>query len=220
MAVTREDASSAVAGRLAHNSKAPMTRSLLEHCAGARTERLNPGAFVLAEGQRASQLYVLIEGEFDMSRGGVQIASIKEPGSILGEMPVFMDRPNAVTVTARSAAEVHAFDDAQSFFRSDVDIGFLIARLPAQRLNAATSYLADVSQQYTGQGIHLAMVEEVPQSLIHEQYEEIAPGSVAIRTLSPAPRSTPRRATVSDRDGRTGRRPQRAKAQSDGRNPE
>jgi CRP/FNR family transcriptional regulator, cyclic AMP receptor protein len=106
-----------------------VVQTILEHCGGARSERLEPGTVLLAEGQRTDRLYVLIEGELDVSRGDVYIASIKEPGSIFGEMSLFMDRPHPVTVTTRSAAQVHFFDNAQSFFRSNPEVAFLIARL-------------------------------------------------------------------------------------------
>ena len=82
-------------------------QTILEHCGGARGERLEPGTVLLAKGQRTDRLYVLIEGELDVSRGDVYIASIQEPGSIFGEMSLFMDRPHAVTVTARTAAQVY-----------------------------------------------------------------------------------------------------------------
>ena len=92
-------------------------------------------------------------------------------------MSLFMDGPHAVTVTARSAVQLHFFDDAHNFFRSNTEVAFLIARLLAQRLNAATSYLVDLNQQLAGQDTHLAMVGEVLQSLICQQYEEFMPGS-------------------------------------------
>lgn len=88
-----------------------------------------------------------------------------------------MDGPHAVTVTARSAVQLHVFDDAHNFFRSNTEVAFLIARLLAQRLNAATSYLVDLNQQFAGQDTHLAMVGEVLQSLICQQFEEFMLGS-------------------------------------------
>jgi CRP/FNR family transcriptional regulator, cyclic AMP receptor protein len=91
-------------------------------------------------------------------------------------MSLFMDGPHAVTVTARFAVQLHVFDDAHNFFRSNTEVAFLIARLLAQRLNAATSYLVDLNQQFAGQDTHLAMGEAL-QSLICQQYEEFMPGS-------------------------------------------
>ena len=57
------------------------------------------------------------------------------------------------------------------------EVAFLIARLLAQRLYAATSYLVDLNRQFAGHETHLAMVGKVLQSLICQQYEEIRPGS-------------------------------------------
>ena len=61
--------------------------------------------------------------------------------------------------------------------RSDPQIAFVIARLLAQRLNSATTYLVDLKRQYAGQGNHLGMVSDVLASLIHQQETEFMPGS-------------------------------------------
>ena len=53
----------------------------------------------------------------------------------------------------------------------------LIARLLAQRLNVANTYLADLKRQYAGHGTHLAMVGEVLQSMINLPPLEVSPGS-------------------------------------------
>jgi hypothetical protein len=52
-----------------------------------------------------------------------------------------------------------------------------VARLLAQRLNVATTYLADIMKQYAGHGDHLAMVGEILQSMINLPPIKISPGS-------------------------------------------
>ena len=74
-------------------------------------------------------------------------------------------------------ATVYAFDDAAGFLRSDPEIALHVARLLAQRLNAATTYLVDLKRQYAGNGNHLGMVSDVLASLIHQQEREFTPGS-------------------------------------------
>ena len=152
-------------------------RSILEHCAAARRERLEPGAILLEEQERTGRLFVLIEGHVEVLRGNTQIALIKEPGSIFGEMSILLNLPHTATVKAQSAVEVHVFDEAPRFLRSDPEIAFLIAKLLAQRLNAATTYLVDLKRQFADQNNHLEMVGEVLESLVHQQYEEVKPGS-------------------------------------------
>jgi len=152
-------------------------RSILEHCAGARRQRLEPGAILLEEQERTGRLFVLIEGDVEVLRGNTQIAVVKEPGSIFGEMSILLNVPHTATVKARSAVEVHIFEEAPQFLLSDPEIAFFIAQLLAQRLNAATTYLVDLKRQFADQNNHLEMVGEVLESLVHQQYEEVRPGS-------------------------------------------
>jgi CRP/FNR family transcriptional regulator, cyclic AMP receptor protein len=56
-------------------------------------------------------------------------------------------------------------------------VALLIARLLAQRLNVATTYLADLMKQYAGHGTHLEMVGEILQSMISLPPLKVSPGS-------------------------------------------
>ena len=71
----------------------------------------------------------------------------------------------------------YAFDDAETFMRSDPEIALIVARMLAHRLNAAPTYLVDLKRQYAGNGNHLGMVSEVLASLLHSQEPEFTPGS-------------------------------------------
>ena len=92
---------------------------------------------------------------------------LTEPGAVVGEMSVLLDQPHTATVRAVSDSVVYEFDDAAAFLRDQPAVALLIARLLAQRLNVANTYLADIMQQYAGHGDHLAMVGEVLQSMIN-----------------------------------------------------
>jgi hypothetical protein len=56
-------------------------------------------------------------------------------------------------------------------------VTLIIARMMAQRLNVATTYLADLKHQYAGHGNHLAMVGDVLQSMINLPPSQVSPGS-------------------------------------------
>ena len=92
-------------------------------------------------------------------------------------MSVLLNTPHTATVRALSPVTVYAYANAAGFLRSDPQIAFVIARLLAQRLNSATTYLVDLKRQYAGQGNHLGMVSDVLASLIHQQEDEFTPGS-------------------------------------------
>ena len=152
-------------------------RSVLER-AGAGSRAVVPaGTVLLSEGSKSGRLYVLAEGSIEVVRGDVQVAVVNEPGSFFGEMSVLLDLPHTATVRTLSPATVHAFDDADAFLRSEPEIALTVARMLAQRLNAATTYLVDLKRQYAGSNNHLGMVSEVLAGLLHIQEPEFTPGS-------------------------------------------
>ena len=81
-------------------------RDILEYCIGGLRRDVAAGTEVLHEGGRTGHLYVLIEGRLEVVKGDTVVASITEPGAVLGEMSVLLDKPH--TATVRAAAE---FDD-------------------------------------------------------------------------------------------------------------
>jgi len=150
--------------------------SMLDKCAGAPRREFAPGTTLLSEGETSGRLYVLAEGSVEVLRGDTLVAVIGEAGAVFGEMSVLLNRPHTATVRAASPVRVFVFDDAESFLKSNPEIAFLLGRLLAERLNAATTYLVDLKRQFEGQGNHLDMVGEVLESLIHQQHEDFTLG--------------------------------------------
>ncbi len=152
-------------------------REMLEYCIGGIRRNEAAGSIILHEGGRTGHLYVLIEGKLEVIKGGTVVATITEPGAVLGEMSVLLDRPHTATVRAAVDSVVYEIDDATAFLRKQPGVALLIARGLAQRLNVANTYLADLKQQYAGHGNHLAMVGDVLQSMINLPPTEVSPGS-------------------------------------------
>jgi len=150
--------------------------SILDKCAGVPLKRFAPGAVLLSEGETSGRLYVLAEGSLEVLRGDTQVAMIDEAGSVFGEMSVLLSRPHTATVRAAAPVCAFVFEDAESFLKSNPEIAFLVGKLLAARLNAATTYLVDLKRQFEGQGNHLGMVGEVLETLIHQQSEEFMSG--------------------------------------------
>ena len=150
--------------------------SILDSCAGAPCQRFPEGTVLLSEGETSGRLYVLAEGQVEVLRGDTRVALIGEPGSVFGEMSVLLNRPHTATVRAASPVGAFVFDNAESFLRSNSEIAFLVGKLLAARLNAATTYLVDLKRQFEGHNSHLGMVGEVLETLIHQQSEEFTTG--------------------------------------------
>ncbi len=151
--------------------------SILDMCRDAPLLELAAGSVLLPEGDTSGHLYVLKSGSIEVLRGETQVAIVEEPGAVFGEMSVLLNRPHTATVRALTPIEVHAFDDAGSFLRSNPEIAFHVGRLLAGRLNSATTYLADLKRQFEHQSNHLGMVGEVLDVLIHQQDEDFSLGS-------------------------------------------
>jgi CRP-like cAMP-binding protein len=152
-------------------------REMLEYCIGGIRQNVPAGTVVVHEGGRTGHLYVLIEGRLEVIKGDTVVASITEPGAVLGEMSVLLDQPHTATVRAASDSVICQIDDAASFLRQQPGVALLIARMLAQRLNAANTYLADIKRQFAGHGNHLAMVGDLLQSMINLSPTQVSPGS-------------------------------------------
>jgi CRP/FNR family transcriptional regulator, cyclic AMP receptor protein len=152
-------------------------RAILNYCTGGTARDVSAGTFVIHEGSTTGHLYVLIEGRLEVLKGDTVVASITEPGAVLGEMSVLLDQPHTATVRAASDSTIYEFSDAASFLREQPAVALVLAQLLAQRLNVANTYLADIKRQYAGHGNHLAMVGDILQSMINLSPTQVSPGS-------------------------------------------
>jgi CRP-like cAMP-binding protein len=152
-------------------------RAVLDYCTGGVERKVPEGTLVIHEGGKTGHLFVLLQGKLEVIKGDSIVAVLTEPGAMLGEMSVLLDQPHTATVRAAADSTIYEFDDAASFLRDQPAVALLIARLLAQRLNVATTYLADLMHQYAGHGTHLSMVSELLQSMINLPPSQVSPGS-------------------------------------------
>lgn len=151
--------------------------TILSYCGGQKRQAFAASEVLLEEGRTSGRLYVLCEGTLEVVRGETQVTVVTEPGSVFGEMSILLGVPHTASVRALTAGYAYVFDNADAFLRSNPEIAFLIARLLATRLNAATTYLVDLKRQFAEHEDHLGMVGEVLESLMHHQDEDFSPGS-------------------------------------------
>ncbi|SFK62057.1 Crp/Fnr family transcriptional regulator [Methylocapsa palsarum] len=152
-------------------------RAILAHCGSFPLQNLPAGTVLLEEGKITGRVYVLTEGQIEILRNDAQVTVLDEPGSLIGEMSVLLGAPHTATARALGDVKVHAIPDARAFFSAKPEMAWLVARLLANRLNAATTYLVDLKRQFAGSGDHLEMVGEVLETLMHQQDKDFRPGS-------------------------------------------
>ncbi len=152
-------------------------KSALSLCQGLPERTFQQGDILMTEGGRDKLIYVLIEGAVDIYKRDVLVSSQFDPGAIYGELAVLLDVPHTATVKAATNCRTYLVEDANEFLRSHPDLSFQLASLLARKLNSITTYLADLKHQFQGRDDHLGMVDVVLESLLHEQVEDIEPGS-------------------------------------------
>jgi CRP-like cAMP-binding protein len=152
-------------------------RAVLDYCAGGLLRGVAASAILIREGETTGHLFVLAEGRLEVVKGDTVVATICEPGAIVGEMSALLDQPYSATVRAVTDTQIYEFTDPNAFFRSQPEVALFVAQMLARRLNVATTYLADLKRQYAGHGSHLAMVGDVLECMINAPASKAVPGS-------------------------------------------
>ena len=151
---------------------------ILEVCHDLPLVVVPAGSNVIEVGKKLGSLFVLVEGAVAIERDGMTVAELREPGAILGEMSVLLDRPASTTVRATVESAFLVARDGATYLVQRPDVAIEVARALATRLEALTSYLADVKHQFAEHPGHMALVHEVMKTLIHDKLPVVQSGSV------------------------------------------
>jgi CRP/FNR family transcriptional regulator, cyclic AMP receptor protein len=151
--------------------------SVLDICKALPRRSVAAGDVVLTDGATDRVLYVLVSGSVEILKGDVQINTVGEPGAIFGEVSVLLELPHMATVRAREACVFHVVDEPAAFLRTHPEIALAVATLLARRLHLVTTYLVDLKRQFESHESHLALVDEVLETLVHHQEPPTDAGS-------------------------------------------
>jgi len=150
-------------------------KSILDYCNGLPETDASAGDVLLKEGARSGTLYVLIEGEIEVFRDDVEIARVTEKGAVFGEMSVLLDLPHTASVRAVAPSKLYLIANGAKFLSQNSEVAVLIAKMLARRLQNANTYLVNIKIQFENQSDHFGMVDQVLETLIHQQEEEFVP---------------------------------------------
>lgn len=115
----------------------------------------DPGDIIIAEGEDASRIFILLGGEVDVVKDGNTLVTMDSVGDIFGELAALEDEVRSASVVARTQAFCLAVDqrfleyampkeDNPRFYASLYEF---IAKLTAKRLKATSQVLARVDKE-------------------------------------------------------------------------
>jgi CRP/FNR family transcriptional regulator, cyclic AMP receptor protein len=137
---------------------------------------LAAGEVLCAQDQPAGNLWVLVSGSLRVEKNGVIVGLIDQPGAVIGEISLLLDVPASASVIAATPSIVRHTPDGPTFLAAHPEALRFIATALASRLQASTTYLADLTEQY-GDAPGLSMVGTVLKQLTAQQLPAARPGS-------------------------------------------
>ena len=104
------------------------------------------GETVFAAGSRSGQLLILKSGAVAIVKGGIEIAEVREPGVVLGELSALLDQPHTADVRALETSQFHVAD-ASALLGKDPSAPLYVAAILARRLDSANQTLIELKSQ-------------------------------------------------------------------------
>jgi len=139
--------------------------SLQELTATRPTRSLADQEILLAQGEGGGDFYILLSGKLAVVRDGVSIATIDQPGTLVGEMSVLRGTPYSATVRAEGAAKVRVIRDANALLDSEPGLARRVAALVAGRLDATSALLVELANQNKNKASEQGMLKRILATL-------------------------------------------------------
>lgn len=124
------------------------------------------GETVLAAGAKSGRLFILKRGSVVILKDSIEIARVKEPGAVFGELSALLNLPHTADVRTLEDSQFHVADAALT--GKDPVVLLHVAKILAQRIVAANSHLVELKNQLkSGQpsGVLAKMLEKVQEVL-------------------------------------------------------
>ena len=122
--------------------------NLLALTTGLSTRTLDRGELLLTAGEEAGgDMYILESGRLTVERDGVTLATIAEPGALIGEMCVLLGTAHSATVRAESKSTLRVIDNAVAFMERSPLVALHVATLACARLDATSALLVEMRNQ-------------------------------------------------------------------------
>jgi CRP-like cAMP-binding protein len=112
---------------------------------GLPTATYRAGETVLTAGSKTGRLLILQKGTVAILKGSIEIAKVKEPGAVIGELSALLDQPHAADVRALEDSQFRVADAA--LLEKDPIAVLHVARILARRLVAIDDGFVELKKQ-------------------------------------------------------------------------
>lgn len=132
------------------------------------------GEILITQDRPLSGIYFLETGEVEVLKNDVRVAEIYEPGAVFGEMSWLLDVQPTATVRTLTACTFRHVADPATFLRVHPDVTLHMTAILARRIDSLNRYVVEVKNQFRDRADHLAIMDEVLDSLVHKHPRKIA----------------------------------------------
>jgi CRP-like cAMP-binding protein len=139
--------------------------SVLALVTGQPTRTLAPGEILIAAGEAGGELYVLERGRLSVEREGVPLATIAEPGALIGEMSVLLGVDHSATVRAETESTVRVIHDAIPFLERTPLMALHVATLACERLDRTSALLVELRKETEGKASEQGLLSRIFSAL-------------------------------------------------------
>jgi CRP/FNR family transcriptional regulator, cyclic AMP receptor protein len=139
--------------------------SILTMVTGQPRRELARGELLVAEGEAGGELYVLEKGRLAVERDGVEIATIIEPGALIGEISVLLGIDHSATVRATASSTVRVIEDAIPFLERTPLMALHVATLACERLDRTSAVLVELRKETAGRASEQGILSRIFSAL-------------------------------------------------------
>ncbi|NNE93631.1 MAG: cyclic nucleotide-binding domain-containing protein [Verrucomicrobiales bacterium] len=108
--------------------------NLLDFCKNLPIKTASAGETVMKEDEKDGEILILKSGTVEIWKHGLQVTTLANPGSTLGEIAVLLERGHTATAVAQSDCEFYVMDHAEELLRSNPELYREMACALARRI--------------------------------------------------------------------------------------
>jgi len=119
-----------------------------------------PGETVIVDGSKTGRLLILKKGNVAIVKDDTEIATVREPGAVFGELSILLDQPHTANVHALEISQFH-IASATALLAQNPIAALYVATVLAHRVDGANHALIQLKKQLQTGEAHSVVAKTV-----------------------------------------------------------